>query len=66
MTEIAETIQSAVPPSLVRLDDARIREAGEAELGCFPPPPDIDELKRLLTADRAAAEKMRAIGWITG
>jgi hypothetical protein len=56
----------AVPKSLIRLDDANIRRAGEGEFGCFPPPPDVDELKRLLASDRSMAAKMRTFGWISG
>lgn len=54
------------PPSLRRLGDVILDDAGVGELGAFPPPPDIDELKQLLAADELSAAKMREFGWITG
>lgn len=53
------------PASLVKTKSAPKGEGCPQELGCFPPPPDKDELKRLLAENRSPKATMRSIGWIT-
>lgn len=53
------------PQSLKELDEGAYKAPQNFELEKFPPPPDIDELKRILSEDRNISSKLRKIGWIS-